>query len=655
MESYDMKQTYLMTIFFIASCCCLADSQSGQWSTANPDKSLFFHLSCRDGRITYHVESIDKNGTSVMVIDESPLGLTRRDADFTSGMSFVSESETRAINETYSMLTGKQSRIQVEAVEKIFTFTNPSGSQMQIIVRVSSDGAAFRYRFPEQNGHLHFVTEEATGFKVPADGHAWLMPYAKVGIWAPAYENDWQNNVSIGTSSPEEVGWAMPALFHTAGHWILISEADASCDFYAVHLQQQCKSGLYRVRLPEKDETYGVAPQEAYSILPWTTPWRVLIIGKDLGIIMESTLITDLARPSVIEDTSWIRPGRVSWSWWSEPSSPNNYEKLVLFVDLAAKLGWEYSLIDLGWQDMKNGGDIRKLVDYAASKGVGIILWYNSGGKHNKVDGNPRDIMHDPVKRAAEMEKIRSWGVKGVKVDFLQSDKQYIMKMYEDILRDAARYHLVVDFHGCTIPRGWSRTYPNLLSMEAVRGAEQYWDETFAENAQTFHTIYTFTRNVVGPMDYTPVIFNDPPDKKKHLTTNAHELALSVAFESGLLHFVDTPDSYLSQPKYVTDFLKIVPVTWDEIRYLSGTPGEMVLLARRKGSDWFIAGLNGTREEKTVNVPLKFLGEGPYDISVITDGPGPRQFNHISQSITRDKELTIRMAPRGGFTGVLKK
>jgi alpha-glucosidase len=378
------------------------------------------------------------------------------------------------------------------------------------------------------------------------------------------------------------------------------------------------------------------------------------MIGKDLGTIVSSTLVTDLARPSVISDTSWIKPGRVSWSWWSEPSSPNDYDRLVPFVDLSAELGWEYSLIDLGWHTLKEGKAIPELADYAKSKNVDLILWYNSGGQHNQVDGGPRNLMCDPVARAAEMKKISGWGIKGIKVDFMQSDKQYVMNMYEDILEDAAKYHLFVNFHGCTLPRGWNRTYPNLLTMEAVRGAEQYWDETFAENAQTFHTIYTFTRNVVGSMDYTPTIFNDPADKVKHLTTNAHELAMSVAFESGLQHFVDTPKSYLEQPAYVVNFLKAVPVAWDETRYLAGTPGEMVVLARRKGNDWFIAGLNGTKEDKTVSVPLLFLGNGTYAAEIIIDGKTSREFDLISRSLTAADKLEIPMAARGGFAGLIK-
>jgi len=651
-----MKRVFLrhsLICIVFASC---VPAQATELRMSNLPGTLEFVLQLNNGILTYHVDAMQKDGNEVCVIEESPLGITRKDQNFTSGLTFVSQSDATTIDETYSMLIGKQSTIRNNGIEKIFTFANQNGAQIQVIVRSYADGMAFRYRFPEQSGYLHCVTAEATGFKLPMGGKAWLLPYSRVATWAPAYEGEWRNNVAIGTPAPEDVGWSLPALFHTAGHWIMVTEADATPDFYAAHLEQHCENGLYTVRLPEENETYGVAPREAYSILPWTTPWRVLIIGNSPGDIIESNLVYNLSRPSVIEDVSWIKPGRVSWSWWSDPPSPNNYSKLVPFVDLAAGLGWEYSLIDLGWHHMTNGGDIRKLIAYAKAKDVGLILWYNSGGKHNEVnDAGPRDIMCDPLRRVQEMKKLQEWGIKGIKVDFMQSDKQYLMKLYEDILRDAARYHLVVDFHGATIPRGWSRTYPNMLTIEAIRGAEQYWDVKFAENAHTFHTIYAYTRNVVGPMDYTPVIFNDPPGKQKHKTTHAHELALSVIFESGLQHFVDTPASYLGQPSYVVDFLKGVPVAWDETRYLDGMPGDMIIMARRKGNDWYVAGLNGTREEKTATLSLAFLGDGQYNASIILDGNDPNDFAHQQKTVSKTDAIPVKMLGRGGFAGKITR
>lgn len=522
-----------------------------------------------------------------------------------------------------------------------------------MIVRAYPEGVAFAYSFPGPAEKSVVITDESTGFKLPS-GRAWMLPYDRVAEWSPAYEGEWRDGIPVGTAPDDEktAGWCFPALFSVRGHWVLITEVGLDGASFAAHLQPEAPAGLYRIRLPEDAETYGVAPREATAPLPWQSPWRVIMVGDSPGAIWESSLVHHLSPPCALADISWIKPGRVSWSWWSDHSSGSDYDRLVPFVDLAAQLGWEYSLIDADWHVMKNG-DIWKLNAYAKSRGVGLILWYNSGGKHTRVmNAGPRDLMDDPVIRDREMAKLEAAGIRGIKVDFFQSDKQHIIELYLDIIRDAARHHLLVDFHGATLPRGWTRTYPNLLSMEAVRGAEQYWDKNFAARAHTFHTIYPFTRNVVGPMDYTPVIFGDSPAQKSnqpHQTTNPHELALSVVFESGLQHFADTPANYLAAPHYVRDFLKIVPVAWDETRALAGAPGDLALVARRKGPDWFVAGLNGTDAPRAVAVPLGFLSAGEFSAALIHDAVTPRNFAHRAFNTTSATPLTVDLAGRGGF------
>ncbi len=429
-------------------------------------------------------------------------------------------------------------------------------------------------------------------------------------------------------------------------------------EHFAIHLQPEAPGGLYRARLPEADETYGVAPQHASVTLPWVSPWRVIVVGDRAGAIPDSTLVTDLARPSEQPDTSWIKPGVASWSWWSDMSSPNDYARLVPFVDAAAKLGWSYSLIDLGWHQMQGGGDIKKLVDYAAAKNVGLIVWYNSAGRHNQVpDAGPKDLMNDPMLRDAEFARIAALGIKGVKVDFMQSDKQYVIALYHDIIRDAARHKLLINFHGATVPRGWERTYPNLLTMEAVRGGEQYWDRNFAENAQMFHTIYVFTRNAIGPMDYTPTVLTDPgatnPGLQKHLTTNAHELALLVVFQSGIQHVIDPAASLVSQPAFVQDYLTNLPTAWDESRVIAGAPGELAVVARRSGPTWFVAGINGRTAPQAIQVPLAFLGAGEFSLTLITDGATTHEFVHATRSTQAGNHLDLVLAGRGGFAARL--
>jgi alpha-glucosidase len=624
----------------------LAGAES--WTLSSPDKSVRFTLTLEDSLLSYQVSHGVKDDATT-VVEASPLGLIRSDEAFTNGFVFVAAGKPKRFDETYTLLHGKTKEVRNHGVEQGFDFTNANGAPVRIVVRAFNDGVAFAFRFPEETGQEITILSDVSGFKIP-EGRAWMLPYDAVGLWAPAYEAFWENDIAVGTSSAEgKRGWCFPALFNVRDRWVMLAEAglDGSC--FASHLQPDAPDGLYRLRPPEVEETYGVAPQEATATLPWQSPWRVIVVGSTPATIVETSIIENLNPPCAIEDTSWIKPGRVSWSWWSNMSSPGDYDKLVPFVDLAAKLNWEYSLIDAGWPNMKNG-DIWQLNEYAAKQGVGLILWYNSGGKHSQIlDCDPRDRLVDPATRRAEMAMLQKKGIKGIKVDFMQSDKQYMIQLYLDIIRDAADHQIAVNFHGSTMPTGWSRTYPNLLTMESIAGAEQYWSEDFAEKAHNYHSIYTYTRNVVGPMDYTPVIFGNAQERKPHLTTNPHELATSVAFESGMQHFADSVENYLATPDYVQEFLRHVPVAWDETRYLDGVPGKLSLLARRKGKVWYVAGLNGEATPKTVTVPMHFLKRGTYDAELIYDADEPRDFNRRTLKVKSKDTLPVEVAGRGGF------
>jgi alpha-glucosidase len=627
-----------------------AAPSSTDLSLLNRERTLRFTLVVDGDSLAYRVDRLaPDDSSSTAVLETSPLGITRTSEDFTHGLTFVSASRATEVVDAYRMTTGKQRDVRHRARQRTFTFRSGSGAPLTITVRAYEDGVAFRYGFPRGVAEGDSLVGEATGFHLPLRGQAWMQPYQRVSTWAPAYESDYRNGIAIGTRAPEEVGWALPMLFHTNDSWVLITEAGLDRTSYGVHVEQRAEGGVYRVRLPEDEETYGVAPRAAAITLPWTSPWRVLIIGSTLSTIVESTMVTDLSPPQAFADVSWIRPGRVSWSWWSDMTSPRDYQKVFPFIDLASRLHWEYSLLDAGWQQMAHGGDASVLAEYARARGVGLIAWYNSGGAHNEAQDGPRDLMVDPVTRRAEMQRIAALGFKGIKVDFMQSDKQYVIALYQDILRDAYANRLFVDFHGATIPRGWQRTYPNLLTMEAVRGSEQYGDTLFQRNAATYNTIYPFTRNVIGSMDYTPMIFGDAPERLPHLTTNPHELALSVVFESGLQHFVSTPAMIDAQPEYVRQFLTAVPTVWDETRFVDGYPGRFAVLARRRGTDWYVGAITADTMVSIAEVPLRFLGAGTYDVSLISDGEDVDRFAHATETLIRRDTMTVEMAPRGGF------
>jgi hypothetical protein len=503
---------------------------------------------------------------------------------------------------------------------------------------------AFRYRIPDTDPTLHTFVEELTSFRFAAGGRAWIQPHDPPGWATPAYEAPYQDGIPIG-SPTELASWNMPALFETGPAWVLLAEADLSPTYFGAHLEAEPDRRSYRIVPPHPGEGLGVGEVVPRSSLPWESPWRVIVVGDSLAVIVETDLITHLSPQSRIEDTSWITPGRVSWSWWSDRASPQDLDLVRPFVDWSAEMGWEYTLIDAHW-NVHPAEDIQEFVGTAREQGVGVWLWYNSGGPHNEVSEQPRDRMHDPEVRRAELAKLAWWGVAGIKVDFFHSDKQDGIRLYWDILADAAEHRIMVNLHGCTAPRGWRRTWPHLMTMEGVRGAEQYgFDEHFPDTAVWHNTVLPFTRNVVGPMDYTPVTFSD--FLFPHLTTNGHELALSVVFESGLQHYADSVASYRATPPFVQDLLRTIPVAWDETRFIDGYPGEFVVLARRIGSTWYLAGLNGTQGYKELDLPLDFL-EDPATGLLVTDTPDGSWGSTSGRYEPKDR-FEIHLQPAGGF------
>ena len=589
------------------------------------------------GRLTYRVTH-----DGHVVLDSSRLGLSRADHDF-SRLAIGSGLDQVSIHDDYRLLYGKRRQLQAHGAELTLECHSAEGLPLEIVLRAYNDGVAFRYRFPDEDPSLHTIKEELTSFNFARIGRAWIQEHDLPGLVTPAYEAAYRNGVPIG-STTELASWNMPALFETGDTWVLLAEADLAPSYFGGHLGNPV--GLeYRLVLPHADEGLGIGTIEPHSTLPWETPWRVIIVGESLSTVVETDLITHLSPASVIEDTSWIQPGRVSWSWCSDRSSPRDLGLVEPFVDLAAELGWEYTLVDAHW-NVHADKEIERFICSARDQGVGVWLWYNSGGPNNAVMEQPRDRMCGAEVRRAELAKLAAWGVAGVKVDFFHSDKQAGIQLFWDILADAAEHRIMVNFHGCTIPRGWRRTWPHLMTMEGVRGAEQYgFDEHFPETAIWHNTVLPFTRNVVGPMDYTPVTFSD--FLFPHLTTNGHELALAVVFESGLLHYADSVESYRGSPAYVREFLREIPAAWDETRFVGGYPGEFVVLARRTGSTWYLAGINGKKQARDLELPLGFLTNAAQSMTV-TDGEGDALRSETGSVKPTDPfKLTLQAA--GGF------
>lgn len=637
--------------FFLLIILCSCQQNKGSYKLESPDQQIRVEVKLpepgKSDMLNYSVFR-KAEGTWVQIMDPSPLGIEREDTRFVGGLELVSANFREGIEDQYTLVSGKKMKCLNTYNSLQLTLKNKDKEKLSLDFRAYNGGVAFRYHFPGESENNVRVISEYTGFDFK-EGNFWAHPYDTVAKWNPAYETYYQGPMAVGTTAPwNKNGWAFPILIESEHTWLLVSEAGFDGSFGASHLQAECENGRYLIRAAEQGEAEGYYENTSYSSLPWTTPWRFIAIGASLHEIVESTLTTDLSAPSEIKDVSWIKPGRASWSWWSDDESPTDYDRIVPFIDLAATMGWEYSLVDANWNHMKNG-NIEELVAYADSKNVGLLLWYNSGGKHNVVEEDPRNLIDNSRARRKEFERISKLGIKGIKVDFFQSDKQEIIGQYSDIFRDAAEFGLLVNCHGCTLPKGWRRTWPNLMTMEAVMGGEAYrFNETFPEKAPGHLCIIPFTRNAIGPCDYTTGGFSD--SEYPHLTTYAFELALPVIIESGIMHHMDTPEMTLGLPSCAVNFLKEIPVNWDDTRYIAGYPGKDVVIARKKGDKWYIGGINGEAEAKELSIDLSSTGEVPAELELIVDGNGPRDLQTLTLRAV-DGMFTIQVQPYGGFAG----
>lgn len=638
-----------------------ADLAAAKWDVVSPDGGLKFSLAqAEDGGLRYRV---DLDGT-LPVLDWSRLGIeisrgrsfdgaTPQIADFSASVK-VRAARAGQLSQSYEMKTGKRRRNLSDANTLILEIVDLETDQQMILeVRVQNDGYGFQYRFPGREDLYSTVTSEATTFAVGKKGRFWGQPYDFATQWQPAYETPFVNASPIG--APVEAlgtGWGFPSLFAIeGGAWLLLHEAGLSASFHGSHLQPDAPGGEYSIAFPLAKSAWGYGKALSASTRPWALPWRIGIVGRNAGEILESNLVFDFATPSKLTDTAWIKPGIASWSWLSDHSSSRNLESLKRFIDLSAEMGWPYSLIDANWNTISPTA-MDDLVAYGADKNVGLFFWYNSGGRHNTVPEAPRNIMDKRETRRAEFAKLKRLGVKGVKVDFFHSDKQDMIGLYLDILEDAAAFQIMVNFHGSTIPRGWARTWPNLVTMEAVRGGEVYTfpsEPDYGALAPWHNTILPFTRNVIGSMDYTPVIYADQLIPR--LTTNGHETALAVLFESGVQHIGDSAQSLRQIPSDYKSFFRNLPTAWDETRYLAGTPGDHVVLARRAGTQWYVAGINGRPSERAVTLDLSFLTPLPAPATLLHDQPGDEGRSFASSPLTLDEHstMTVEMQGHGGF------
>ncbi|WP_285686594.1 glycoside hydrolase family 97 catalytic domain-containing protein [Actinoplanes sp. NBRC 103695] len=528
----------------------------------------------------------------------APIGIRTTAADLSSGLTFTKRTN-RTVREKYTMTTGKQLKRDTTLRESAFDFTGAGGAKLQVVVRVSAEGAAYRYVLPDGGT----VTGEASSWSIPPDASAWLLPYS------PNYE---ETRIQTTAGAAPAADYGYPSLFRIGDTYAMLSESDVDGRYDGSRLTH-AGGGSYQIRLADPTIT---------ATGPLSTPWRVAVVG-DLATITESTLTDDLAPPSKINDLSWVRPGVVAWSWLSEHSSPADPVRQKQYIDFAARNRWPYVLIDEGW----NASWVPEVVRYARARGVDVLLWFHWTALDTEQE---RDTM---------LPLVKSWGVAGVKIDFMDSDSQARFRWYDEILPATAARQLMVNFHGATIPRGIQRTWPHVMTLEAVRGAEQ-----FRTRAAT-NTIFPFTRNVTGGMDYTPVTWA-VTDRD---TTDAHEVALAVVYESGWQHLADRPETYEAHPEALRT-LSQIPTVWDETRLLSGSPGASTVLARRSGDRWWVAGISA-EPARGEPVDLGFLQPGRWLAETLRDGD--HGLIRESRIVRRTDTLTVPLATNGGFVTAL--
>ena len=617
-----------------------------------PDGKLQVTVSCPEGGEASY--SLVYNGKQML--ESSPLGLETNLGSFIKGMKLTGHQE-KQIDTTYTQSRIKASRIHYRANELVCSFANDKGQKADITFRVSNNDVAFRYTLPRQGDTGSIVVDgEETGFRFPAGTTTFLCSQSDAMIgWKrtkPSYEEEYKVDAPMDVRSQYGHGYTFPCLFKVGEDgWVLVSETGVDSRYCGSRLSDVAEGNLYTVAFPMPEENNGngtVAP--AFS-LPGSTPWRTITVGETLKPIVETTVPWDVVEP-LYETEHNYRMGRGTWSWilWQDGSI--NYDDQVRYIDLAAAMGYEYALIDNWWDTNIGHERMEQLIRYARSKKVDMFLWYSSSGYWNDIEQGPTNLMDNPIARKREMKWLQSQGVKGIKVDFFGGDKQETMRLYEAILSDADDHGLMVIFHGCTLPRGWERMYPNYVGSEAVLASENMvFNQHFCDE-EAFNTcLHPFIRNSVGSMEFGGCFLNKRLNKGNdggttRRTTDVFQLATAVLFQNPVQNFALAPNNLTDVSPVCIDFMKEVPTEWDETRFVDGYPGKYVVLARRHGDNWYLAAVNATGEPLKLKLDLPmFAGK---TVSSYSDDkhmqPQVRQ-----QNVKSDGKFQLTVQPQGGF------
>ncbi len=641
----------------ILSMLALASVWSSAWATeksfSSPDGQLTVVVEDQNGIATYRV-----NLGTTEFIGSSPLGVNTNMGNYTNDLTLVG-CEVTTVKESYDLRNIKKSHVDYEATEAVCSFEQKGKKVLDVIFRVSNRDVAYRYRIlPQRDTKVCVIENEASGFKLPEGTTTFMCPQSRpMGGFArtsPSYETSYSLDDSMGKNGWGE-GYSFPCLFHLGDKgWVLISETGVDGSYVASRLLN-VDGGLYRIGFPQAGECNGWGSTTASVALPCETPWRTITLGTTLAPIVETTVPFDLVQQKYKASQEYIY-GKGSWSWIIGMDSSCNYDEQKRYIDFSAAMGYQTVLIDALWDKQIGYEKMAELAAYGKSKGVGLFLWYNSNGTWNDAPQSPIGKMDKSRERRAEMAWMKSIGIRGIKVDFFGGDKQNMMQLYEDILSDANDFGILVIFHGCTLPRGWEKMYPNYAASEAVLASENLHFGQGACDAEAMNaTIHTFIRNTVGSMDFGGSTLNKfyNADNKRgthRVTSDVYALATAVLFQSAVQHFALAPNNLTDAPAWAIDFMKDVPTTWDDVKFIDGYPGKYAIIARRAGDHWFIVGVNAQDEPVKKNIDLSLYGKGA-ELLVYSDDA---QLNGSVQTVKAKKQITVTIPKNGGLVIVNK-
>ena len=654
-------------LVFFVSLLSTAVLLAGEFALSSPNGRLKVTIGDNGGQAAY---SVSYDGVQVLL--PSRLGFEADFGDFTKDLT-IGEPKMKIVDSevTLSYKKLKHSAFKSCAHRYSVPFRNAKGQTVTVVFHVANNDIAFRYEIarPGENPKCGVIRHEVSSFRFPDGTTTFLTPQiGPMTGWErtkPSYEEDYEADAPMAKASRFGKGYTFPCLFRangtngttgtngsngTNGFWVLVSETGVDGSYVGSHLSDYAAETGYTIAFPQAGENNGIGSAEAGIPLPYSTPWRTITVGPSLKPIVETTIAYDVVSAKY-EASQTYKPGRYTWSWlvWQDESI--NYDDQVQFIDLAAKMGYEYCLVDNWWDERIGRDRVAELSRYAQSKGVSLMMWYNSNGYENDAPQTPRDCMSTAIARDREMAWLQKIGVKGIKVDFFGGDKQQTMQLYEDILFDANRYGLQCIFHGCTIPRGWEIMYPNYVASEAVLASENvFFSEGHAKSEAFELTMHPFIRNAVGTMDWGGTIMNrylsrDNKSRHRRYTTDIFEMASAIVNQTPVQCIALQPNNLEELPQFELDFLRGVPTTWDQTTFVDGYPGRYVVLARRHGSDWYVAGLNAEQQPKTVTVTIAEWAGKTVNCYVDDAKKGP-QLRQLK--FDKNGRAKVTMQPNGG-------